>query len=118
MKKLARAFPELNVDLTAAEIVAACRAWVPVNARIDKAIEAHRLVFQDGKPSRLSSYALRAVALARTPTIEDNRKMLVYLTGLPLEAWEGEVLEGHSAQEWRDDTLRAITRSLTWMMER
>ena len=122
MKHLARTSREISRDLTAADIVAACERWVPVNARIDVAIEAHRVSFRNSKVSRelgrTASYALRAVTLARTPIVDDYKQMLDYLTSLPIEAWKGEVIEGYSAQEWRDDTLMAITRSLTWMLER
>ena len=116
MKDFARAIPELTDELSPADIVSACENWVPVNAHVGTAIEAHRIAFQE--PGRRASYALRAVSLARTPTVADLKQMLDYLSALPIEAWEGEMIEGHSAQEWRDDTLRAITRSLTWMLER
>ena len=118
MKKLASAFPKINADLTAADILDQCDRWVPVNALVGAAIEAHRLAFQDrGQPLR-ASYALRAVTLACTPTPDDCRQMLDYLTALPIEAWQGETIEVYSAQEWRDDTLRNISRSLAWMLER
>ena len=116
MKEYVRAASELTEDLSAADIVSACERWVPVNAHVGTAIEAHRIAFKEH--GQKASYALRAVALARTPTVADLKQMLDYLTSLPIEAWEGEVIEGHSAQEWRDDTLRAITRSLTWRLER
>jgi hypothetical protein len=116
MKEYAEAATELTEDLSAADIVSACERWVPVNAHVGTAIVAHRITFQEH--GRRASYALRAVTLARTPTVADQKQILAYLTALPIEAWEGEVIDGRSAQEWRDDTLRAITRSLTWMLER
>lgn len=116
MKDLVRAAPKPTDELSAADIVSACERWVPVNAHVGTAIEAHRIAFQEH--GRRASYALRAITLARTPTVADQKKILDYLTALPIEAWEGEVIEGHSAQEWRGNTLRAITHSLTWMLER
>src|ERR1700710_2027526 len=107
MKEYARDASELTEDLSAADILSACERWVPVNAHVGAAIEAHRIAFQEH--GRRASYALRAITLARTPTVADQKQILDYLTALPIEAWEGEVIEGHSAQEWRDDTLRVIT---------
>ena len=114
----------LNADLTAADIVAQCSKWIPVNARIDAAIEAHRIAFgryfRDGKvldeQSRAASmYALRAVTFARTPAPDDYKAMLEYLSGLPIEAWEP--WEGKSAELVREEHLRAITRGLIWIAQ-
>ena len=120
--KLARVKPEQTVDLTAADIADQCQRWVPVNTLISEAIKAHRLLFRVGKLSeaeaRTASFALRAVALARMPDVKDCRQMLDYLTGLPIEAWEVETIQGYTAEQWRQDTLRMIARCLTWMMER
>jgi hypothetical protein len=125
MRKLTAARRQSRADLTAADIVAQCDKWVPVNALVDAAIEAHRIAFgryfRDGKAMDrgardVSMYALRAVILARTPAADDYRKMIDYLSGLPIEAWEawGEI----PAATVRDDHLKALARGLTWMLER
>jgi hypothetical protein len=108
---------ELVGDLSAADIVSACESWVPVNAHIGAAIDAHRMASQE-EHGRRASYALRAVTLARTATVADQKQMLDYLTALPIEAWSGEVIQGYTAKQWRDDTLKVISRNLTWMLER
>jgi len=72
MKEYARAALELPEDLSAADIVSACENWVPVNAHVGTAIEAHRIAFKER--GRRASYALRAVTLARTPTVADQSK--------------------------------------------
>jgi hypothetical protein len=98
-----------------------CEYAVPVNTRVDVAIAAHRLAFEqfyrDGcglneRTRTAAMYALRAVILARTPEPNDYRQMLDYLTGLPIEAWS--VQQDHSPASIRGDTLRAISRNLTF----
>lgn len=80
-------------DLTAKGIVKACGAFIPVNAPIKAAIEAHRLAYS--KPllrqaeRTTARHALRAVILASTRTIPEAQSQLDYLTGLPEHAWSG-----------------------------
>jgi hypothetical protein len=78
-----------TTDLDAANILAACLTHVPVNARIDQAIAAHRIAFEasesDPGARQLAEYSLRAIVLARTPELTDYRTQLDYLTVLPEE---------------------------------
>jgi hypothetical protein len=57
-------------ELDTADILAACVNCVPVNARVDQAIAAHRIAFEasqrDPEAQRLAEYALHAVVMART----------------------------------------------------
>lgn len=72
MRKFTRAAAGLTEDLSSADILSACEMWVPVNAHVGAAIEAHRIAFMEH--GRKASYALRAVTLARTPTVADQSK--------------------------------------------
>lgn len=97
-------------DLTAAGIVKACGVFVPVNAPVATAIEAHRLAFS--KPllrqtDRITArHALRAIILATTRTVPDAQIQLDYLKGLPDEAWQG------FPPPTRDIILAGITRTI------
>ena len=110
-----------TTDLDCAQILVACITCVPVNARLDHAIAAHRLAFKafereldDPHARQLAYYALRGVILARMPEIADYRTQLDYLTGLPETAWP-ETAE-HSARECREETLAGTRRSIGWAM--
>jgi hypothetical protein len=110
-----------RTDLDTADILAACTTYVPVNTRVDQAIAAHRTAFQalqdspdDPDAQRLAFHTLHAVVLARTPAIADFRRQLDYLTRLPKKAWPENT--EWSAARIREETLAAITRSLTWSL--
>jgi hypothetical protein len=124
MRALARAFPQLNRDLTADEIASQCEKWIPVNTTVNAAIEAHRMVFgryyRDGNVAdptarAASMYALRVVTFARTPSADDYRQMIDYLTGLPMEAWTS--WDDTPAETVRSEHLTVLSRSLTWVLE-
>jgi hypothetical protein len=111
----------VETDLDTADILAACTSYVPVNARVDQAIAAHRTAYRaledspdDPDAQRLGFYTLHAVVLARTPAIDDYRAQLDYLTGLPETAWPEN--SEWSAAKIREETLAAITRSLNWSL--
>lgn len=100
-------------NLTAAAILKACSAFVPVNTVLDAAIEAHRTalacsIVEDEPSLQLAGFALRAVILARTSTREEHQRQFDYLAGLPERAWEDV------GTEHRDATLVAIARSIAW----
>ena len=110
-----------TTNLDCAEILAACISCVPVNARLDQAIVAHRTAFKAFERDRdnpharqLVLYALRAVILARLPDIAAYRAQLDYLTGLPEDAWPETAR--HSAWECREETLAGTRRSIGWAM--
>ena len=109
---------EPRTELDAEDILAACVTFVPVNVRVDQAIEAHRIAHaaaqSDPEAMQLAMFTLRAVILARTTDVGDLRAQLDYLTALPETAWPENA--GWSAQVCRDETLPAIARSLNWMM--
>lgn len=95
-------------DLTADDIInQCCHKWVPVNCRVDTAIEAHRLASGD-----IAEYVLRAVILAATRTVEEGQQQLDYLTRLPIKAWPGG--DGYTPNDARRETLAGIARSLNW----
>jgi hypothetical protein len=58
----------------------------------------------------LAMYTLRAIILARTPTAQDYRDQLDYLSALPETAWEER--SGYTAPQVRHDTLSAIRHNL------
>lgn len=100
-------------DLTAKGIVKACGVFVPVNAPVKAAIEAHRIAFS--KPllrqtERITArHALRAIILATTRTVPDAQIQLDYLKGLPDEAWQG------FPPPTRETILTGITRTIVTM---
>jgi hypothetical protein len=106
-----------TIALDTADILAACVNCVPANAPIDQAIAAHLMAFKaadrDPDARQLAVYALHAVVLARTATIDDYRAQLDYLSGLPETAWPDSV--SYSAQEIREATLAAIRRQIAWV---
>lgn len=95
-------------DLTPAGIVKACGAFVPVNAPVRAAIEAHRLAV--AKPllrqaeRTTARHALRAVILATTEDVVAAQRQYDYLKGLPDEAWTG------LPPQTRDSVLAGVTR--------
>lgn len=97
-------------DLTANGIVKACGVFVPVNAPLQAAIEAHRIAF--AKPRLLQAeritarHALRAIILATTRTIPEAQSQLDYLRGLPDEAWNG------FPPPTRETILAGVTRTI------
>jgi len=102
----------MSDDMTAAEILAMCRFAIPVNTDIDQAIEAHTtaLTMDDRK---LQQFTLRAVVLATLPSSNEARRQIDYLTALPLEAWNPWA--GVSRESIREDTLRGLSRNITFM---
>jgi hypothetical protein len=99
-----------NRELELAEVLERCQWGVPVNVRMDVAINAHCLASLGGD-RQVTTYALRTVILARTPDISDLQRQIDYLAGLPREAWD--VLA--SDKDMRSLTLDAIRRSIAWM---
>lgn len=97
-------------DLSAAGIVRACTAFVPVNAPIHIAIAAHRLATM--KPLRcateraIARNALRAVILASTVDVPEMQRQYDYLNSLPPDAWDG------TPPQAQEKTLAGITRSI------
>lgn len=109
-----------NATLDAADILAACVDYVPVNVRVDQAIAAHRIAWSapqdDPEARQLAMFVLRTIVVARTPDVDDLRAQLDYLTALPVTAWPSG--ENYTKQECRDETLAAIRRSIAWQSSR
>lgn len=112
-----------NLDLSTSEILARCKALVPVNTIVEKAIAAHRIALENYSKKERSAadwqeahtvamYTLWAVILARTPDASDCRQQIDYLSALPETAW-GPWME-YTSQDIREDTLASMTRSLMW----
>jgi hypothetical protein len=100
------------------EILQSClKGFVPANADIDAAIEAHRLAFEqfaktgDESDRPLAAYAIRAVIIAATRTREQAQQQVDYLTALPIDAWKG-VVSGEPA-DVRESTLAMCAWWLT-----
>lgn len=90
--------------MTLVDILHACKVYVPVNASIEAAIEAH----QSAMGGDLATPALQAVLLARISTREEGQRQFDYLNGLPGDSW------GEFRGE-RDTTLAAVARSIMWL---
>jgi hypothetical protein len=102
---------------SAEEILERCRYCVPVNTLAGNAIAAHRIAFAshqcdaaDDGARKLADYALRAVIMIATPSADDSRSQLDYLSDLPLNAWEA--MDGFCAG-WREETLASIVRNMS-----
>ena len=83
-----------------------------VNAPLSGAIMAHQKAFRQGD-HELAHLLLRSVVMAKTGTVNDARRMLDYLTALPIEAWPSQ---GGDPAVVRDETLAGIRRSIGWRM--
>ena len=105
-----------RTDLDTADILAACVNYVPVNARVDQAIAAHRIAFKasQGDPGAqwLSENTLHAVVLSVIATVEDGQAVFDYLEALPADAWPEH--PDHSAAEFREATLAGFRRVIAW----
>jgi hypothetical protein len=97
-----------NHELNSAEVLERCEWGVPVNVRMDVAIEAHR-----SAPAALCGFALRTIIVARTPEVADLQCQIDYLASLPREAWDSLKCD----QDVRSLTLEAIRRHIAWMQE-
>ena len=107
----------ISTDLDADDILAACATYVPVNVRVDQAIEAHRIAHgaaqSDPEARQLAMFVLRAIVVARTPAVADRRAPRDYLGTLPETAWPENA--GWSARVCQQQTLAAIARrSIGW----
>ena len=83
-----------------------------VNVPLHGAIAVHQKALGHGD-HELAHLLLRAVVMARTDSVDDTRRMLDYLTALPLVAWP---TQGGDAADVRDETLAGIRRSIAWRM--
>ncbi|MCF2523901.1 hypothetical protein [Bradyrhizobium sp. G127] len=97
-------------DLTAAGVIKACSAFVPVNVPIHIAIAAHRLATMKPAlrtPERtVARHTLRAVILAAAKDVPELQRQRDYLGGLPAEAWSG------LPPETREAILAGVSRSI------
>ena len=75
-----------NRDLDVDEVLDRCQWGVPVNVRMDVAINAHCLASLSGN-RQVTAYALRTVILARTPEVSDLQSQI---TALQSEIRESE----------------------------
>jgi hypothetical protein len=104
------------------EILQAClKGYIPANADVEAAIEAHRLAFEqfietkDESDRPLAAYAIRAVIYASPKTRAQAQQTVDYLTALPIEAWEG-VTSGEPVSI-RESTLAMCAWWLTRMVD-
>ncbi|MET4364294.1 hypothetical protein ABIB06_004893 [Bradyrhizobium sp. LB8.2] len=98
----------MSTQTTADPLKAGAR-FVPVNWPLDEAIEFHRVA--DGQHQEW--FALQTILFAATPTVDDLRRQLNYVSVLPLAVW---AWPGRDAETTRETWLRGITRCLTWIV--
>jgi hypothetical protein len=104
-------------EFNAHEIIERCKVCIPVNARVEAAVAAHRIAFAEyqqygGRDARrLAMYALRAIIAASTPSADDHRAQLDYLSELPEAAWES--WNDVSVLSSREETLAWIARNIS-----
>ncbi|MET4293722.1 hypothetical protein [Bradyrhizobium sp. LB5.2] len=95
------------------------RHFVPVNLPLEAAINLHassRRRYEgrdDASSSAIVQAALLAVLFAATPTTDDLRRQLDYVSALPITSWAWPEKDAETA---REEWLRGITRCLTWIM--
>ena len=65
------------------------KPFLPANEDLDAAIAAHQDALRDGD-TELGHLLLRVVVMARTPAPSDLRRMLGYLTSLPIARWPSD----------------------------
>lgn len=106
-------------DWTAAGILKACSSYIPVNAPVLLAIEAHKRATR--KPSTsaaerdVAEYTLRAIILAAAINVRQMQRQLDYLSALPRTAWPSA--EDRSAAEVRKTTLAGFKRGIAYCSE-
>jgi hypothetical protein len=94
--------------MNAKDILAQCRLQrVPAKTRVWAAIKAHKIARQG-----LAKFAIRAVLLARTPTVEDEQQQIEYLAGLPVDAWPPT--KNETAEHVRNLTLGGMRSNLAF----
>ena len=86
------------------------KPFLPVNEDLDAAIEAHQEAQRQGD-HELAHLLLRSIVMARATSRSDMKRMLDYLTALPIEAWPPQ---GGDPADIRDETLAGLRRSITW----
>ncbi|MET4512566.1 hypothetical protein [Bradyrhizobium sp. I1.7.5] len=94
---------------TTADPRKACARFVQVNSPLDRAIALHRAAYGHDE----EWFALQTILFAATPTAEDLRRQLDYVSALPVVAW---AWLGRDTEATRETWLRGITRCLTWIM--
>ncbi|OSI68893.1 hypothetical protein [Bradyrhizobium canariense] len=88
------------------------------NLPVEVAIDVHRATGRqcaapDDEQSRSAMhFALQSVLFAATPTAEDLRRQLDYVSALPVESW---AWSGKAPEIAREEWLRGISRCLTWI---
>lgn len=96
------------------DILQTCRAGgTPANAALGAAIAAHRMAFRDDRP--LAAWVLRTVICASPTTRDQAQQQVDYLTGLPMEAWDGVMTRDPA--EVRENTLAMCAWWLTRMAD-
>ena len=104
-------------DLTVAGILDMCQTGVPPNTRVETAIAAHRIAFDNyvklasEESHTLALHTLRAVILIRTPAAADLHAQIDYMSSLPISAWVFPQVD-QTPERIRENTLAASTRML------
>jgi hypothetical protein len=102
-------------ELTTEEILDWCKNGCPVNCDVDNAIAAHRIAFEryqnNGEQAEyVAMCALRALMLSAAKFAAEDEAKLDYLSSLPIEAWESDVV--HTRFDMRDETLAMVRNHL------
>jgi hypothetical protein len=99
-------------EVTTDEILDWCKTGCPVNCSVNSAIAAHRIAFErvqrndDEQAERVAMCALRAIMLAAAKSAAEDHAKLDYLSSLPIEAWESDLV--YTRFDMRDDTLAIV----------
>jgi hypothetical protein len=103
-------------ELTTDEILDWCKNSCPVNCNVGNALAAHRIAFEfyqssdDEQAEYVAMCTLRAVMLAAGNSAAEVEAQLDYLSSLPIEAWESDVV--HTRFDMRDETLAMVRNRL------
>jgi len=111
--KPTNAIDPVDSVLTTEEILDWCKNGCPVNCNVDNAIAAHRIAFErfhrdadDEQAEYVAMCTIRAVMVASAQSAAEDEAKLEYLSSLPIEAWESDVV--HTRYDMRDGTLAMV----------
>jgi hypothetical protein len=98
-------------DMTSVEIISVCGNSVPVGTKVGEAIEAHKEMVRQRQQDPSLWFALTAIILASTKSVEESQQQLDYLTAIPSEHWPPTPAPFCNH---RQGQLDAIRRSIAW----
>jgi hypothetical protein len=110
--------------MTEDSILTACATgFVPCNAAVGAALDAHRTAWRwqleapTERGAKLAGFALHAVMHAAPKSLREGNDLLSYFSGLPFEAWRCMSIGRQSTapDAYRDYCIKDASRNLEWL---